>query len=175
MGACPLLGTCRAPVWTATGDLLAGGHGVGTVASTQSEPDPRLLRLTVRYRSNRRSRTVRRTRRTRRPDQPFWDASVHGTADYESSIVANVYDGFYLRERETDHRCRGAGCRRWVMRARPAHVAAVLGGPRSPGLTLQARDTTKQARAFSVFSAAGHGPPGGLRAAWPGRVSRRAG
>jgi hypothetical protein len=31
-------------------------------------------------------------------------------ADYESGILATVYDGFYLRERETDHRCRA----RWL-------------------------------------------------------------
>ena len=31
-----------------------------------------------------------------------------GAADYESRVVANVYDGFYLREGETSHRRRGA-------------------------------------------------------------------
>src|SRR5271170_361777 len=29
-----------------------------------------------------------------------------GTADYESRMLADVYHGFYLRERATGHRCR---------------------------------------------------------------------
>jgi hypothetical protein len=43
-------------------------------------------------------------------DQPL-DGAVRASkrgriADYESSILASSGSGFYLRERETDHRCR---------------------------------------------------------------------
>ena len=40
----------------------------------------------------------------------------------ESSMLANVHDGFYLRERETDHRCQ----------ARPGCLSAMImaGEPR---------------------------------------------
>jgi hypothetical protein len=44
------LGTRRAPVWTTTGDLLAGGHGVGSVAITQSERTLGCCASRVRYR-----------------------------------------------------------------------------------------------------------------------------